>query len=60
MDVIQGVAAPGELDAGSAPQFPNPHGHNIERGPLTLPEIEEPVELRSRVRSGRDFHNGGA
>ena len=60
MDVVQDIAAPGELDAGGASEFSDAHGDDIERGPLTLPEIEEPIELGTGVGSRGDFHDRGA
>ena len=60
MDVVQNVPAPRKLQAGSAPEFSDAHGNDIQRGPLALPEIEEPIELAGRVGPSGDFHYGRA
>ena len=60
MRVVEEAAAPGDLEAGSAAQFSDPHRHKSFPAAVALKEIEEGSELCRRVGSRGNFNEAGA
>ena len=60
MGVVQEAAAPGQLEAGRAAEFPDPHRDDVPEPAVALEEIEERVELRRSVGACGYFDEAGA